>query len=151
MENNNRKPGRPKGGIPWNKGLKGVYKLWPNGRKPFSEETKKKISDSSKGREPWNKGKPHLKIRGSKNPNWKGGLTSHDQILRSRVEFKNWKKDVFICNSHICFMCKSKEQLIAHHKKDFKNNRKLRYAVNNGVIVCRACHLKIHKPKRKYV
>ena len=40
-----------KGLIPWNKGLKGVYKL--------SEETRRKISEGLKGRIPWNKGK-HL-------------------------------------------------------------------------------------------
>jgi hypothetical protein len=38
-----------KGLIPWNKGLKGVYKL--------SEETRGKISEGLNGRIPWNKGK----------------------------------------------------------------------------------------------
>ena len=37
--------------IPWNKGLKGVYKL--------SEETRRKKSEGLKGRIPWHKGKHH--------------------------------------------------------------------------------------------
>jgi group I intron endonuclease len=40
-----------KGRTPWNKGLKGVYKL--------SEETRRKISESLKGRTSWWKGKHH--------------------------------------------------------------------------------------------
>lgn len=142
-----KKVGRPAGGVPWNKGLKGKYHLFPNGRK-FTKEWKENISKGGMGRIPWNKNKPHLKIRGDKNPAWKGGITSKDQTLRSRIEFKNWKRGVFESNPHVCSKCGSKKQLIAHHKKDFKNNIKLRYVVSNGEIVCRSCHIKIHN---KYV
>ena len=40
----------------WNKGLKGIYHIWPNGR-TFSEETKKKMSLARLGKPPWNKGR----------------------------------------------------------------------------------------------
>ena len=140
--------GRPKGGIPWNKGLKGVYHLWPNGR-VLSKKTRIKIGLAGKGRIPWNKNKPYLQIRGSKNPSWKGGITSNDQTLRSRIEFKNWKREVFLINPNLCSKCGSKKQLVAHHIKNFKTHKKLRYDPKNGMIVCRSCHCKIHKPKRK--
>lgn len=146
-----KKVGRPLGGIPWNKGLKGVYHIWPNGRKPFSKETRRKIGLAGVGRVPALKGKPNLKLRGSKNPNWKGGVTSKDQTLRSRIEFKIWQREVFKINKKKCRVCDRKKNLIAHHKKDFKNYPKLRYDPKNGEIVCRACHLKIHKIRRKYV
>lgn len=52
--NSNR--GRPhkKGQIAWNKGLKGVSKGWMKGER-HSVETKRKISESNKGKAPWNK------------------------------------------------------------------------------------------------
>lgn len=145
------KCGRKKGSIPWNKGKQGTYHIWPNGRPAFSEATRKKIGDAGRGRPSWNKGKPYLAIRGRKNPNWKGGVTSKDQTLRSRIEFKLWKKAVFAKLPHVCVLCGSEENLIAHHKKEFKDHPKLRYVVSNGQIVCRSCHCKIHRPKRKYV
>ena len=138
------KPGRKLGSVPWNKGLKGKYHIWPHGRSPFSVKTRKKISIAGMGRIPWNKGKSFIEIRGKNNPNWKGGKTSRDQTLRSRIEFKLWKNEVFKNNFLKCVKCGSVKNLIAHHKKDFKNNIKLRYDPANGIIICRACHLKIH-------
>lgn len=47
--------------VPWNKDKKGLQQAWNKGKKlkPTSEDTKKKLSESLKGKEPWNKGK-HL-------------------------------------------------------------------------------------------
>ena len=43
------------------------------GRKlvPMSQATKDKISEKTKGRTSWNKGKEYLQIKGDKNPNYK--------------------------------------------------------------------------------
>jgi len=50
--------------------------------KRISEETKRKISESLKGKPTWNKGqklglRPNqsLQMKGSNNPNWKGGIS----------------------------------------------------------------------------
>lgn len=51
MKKEKKKTNFKKGLIPWNKGLKGCYKL--------SEETRRKISLANKGRIPWLKGKHH--------------------------------------------------------------------------------------------
>ena len=64
------------GRAPWNKDIKGICKPnstsykkghipWSKGRK-FSEEHKRKLSESTKGRKAWNKGKKRIN-------NWKGG------------------------------------------------------------------------------
>ena len=100
---------------------------------------------------PWNKGKPYWKIRGSRNPNWKGGITSLDQTERSRIEFVQWRKKVFSKNKPICVVCGSKMYLIAHHKKSFKEFSLLRYEVENGIIVCRRCQPGIHRYGLKYM
>ena len=43
------------------------------GRKvaPMSQSTKDKISEKTKGRTPWNKGKEYFQLKGDKNPNYK--------------------------------------------------------------------------------
>lgn len=143
------KPGRKKGSVPWNKGLRGQYHIWPDGRPEFSEETRKKIGLAGLGRTPWNKGKQHTKIRGKNNPNWKGGITGEEQTLRSRVEFKEWSRKVFESGKK-CTRCGSKKNLVAHHLKSFKKFISLRYEPKNGIVVCRSCHIKIHDVHNRY-
>ena len=48
-----------KGQIPWNKGKKGVMPIPWNKGKPQTVETKRKLSESLKGRIPWITGKKH--------------------------------------------------------------------------------------------
>lgn len=103
-----------KGRIPWNKG------------KTFSNDTKKKISSSLKGNVPWNKGRKRSletkkkisiantgkkrslktiinhkeKIKGIKNPNWKGGYHKSGiplfEVYYDKLTIEeNPKRDIF--------------------------------------------------------
>lgn len=45
-----------KGHIPWNKGKKSILKAWNKGI-PFSEDSKRRMSEAHIGHIPWNKGK----------------------------------------------------------------------------------------------
>ena len=69
----------------------------------MSLETKAKISQSKIGTKPWNKGKIGLQkawnkgksadwIKGNRNPNWKGGISKSNNLLRGSFEylFVNW-------------------------------------------------------------
>lgn len=143
-----KKVGRPFGGIPWNKGMKGVYHL-PHGRK-HTNATKRKISKTQKKqyrtgeRTSYQLGKPQYKVR-DKN-HWRyNGLTSKDQILRTRIEFKLWRDKVRKNSPNKCIVCGSKKFLIAHHIKSFKRFPLLRYDYKNGVVVCRVCHPSVHR------
>jgi 5-methylcytosine-specific restriction endonuclease McrA len=44
-----------------------------------------------------------------------------------------------------CTECSSVYDLHAHHIKSFKDNKELRYDINNGVTLCGQCHRKWHK------
>lgn len=57
---------------PWNKGKKGVYTL--------SQETRRKISLSLKGRIPENLDQLHKENTGSKNSRWKGNKVSYSGL-----------------------------------------------------------------------
>jgi len=102
---------------------------------------------------PYQLGKPQLMRRGKKASNWQGGITSWDQTERTRVEFKVWHREVFKLNKNQCICCGEKKLslLVAHHKKHFKDFPLLKYAVKNGVIVCRSCHPSVHRYGLEYI
>lgn len=105
-----------------------------------SVETKNKIRDAQIG-------KPRYKIRGNKNGCWKGGVTSQDQIERTRVEYLKWREEVFLLSKKICIECgeTKKKLLVVHHIKPFKEYPHLRYDKKNAQILCRRCHINHHR------
>jgi hypothetical protein len=92
-------------------------------------------------------GKPMLQIRGSNHPNWKGGITTENHKLRTSIEFKKWRKAVFERDRYTCQKCSVKSGngkavcLHAHHILPFSNYPERRFDINNGLTLCRECHL----------
>lgn len=157
-----------KGHTPWNKGLKGVYSLWPNGR-VISEKQKKKMSKAKegknypklsqalKGRKAWNEGKKtgfvsktpektkqklSKKWRGIKNPNWQGGKTIESRV---GIKYQKWRIKVLKRDNQTCQKCKKRKYLHVHHIGSFIDYPELRFAIDNGVTLCRKCHIEFHK------
>lgn len=149
--------------------------LWRG--KHHTEKTKIKISLSKKG-------KPNLKLRGrgfseehkknlsnalsgllvgDKNPNWKGGISKMEDILRTCKKYKLWQTSIFKRDNWTCQTCGKRGggDLNAHHSKkfnkilkenkitNFKQAMKLKelWNINNGVTLCKNCHRVIHKIK----
>ena len=133
----------------------------------FSEETRKKLSEALKGRNfqkntgrthfkkgmvPWNRGKPHIKIRGENNTNWKHGIYSNDERIRHTLKYTLWRKSVYKRDNYACKVCSKQCQgrgIIAHHIKSFSQFPKLRFIIGNGVTLCRSCHLITHQKNGK--
>lgn len=112
-------------GIVWNKGLRGVQKC--------SKETRKKMSKS------------HLKIR-KKHWSWKGGITSKNKEIRRGIEHRLWREAIFARDGWTCQKCQEKGgNLHPHHILNFSQYPELRFAIDNGVTLCRECHLEFHK------
>lgn len=104
-------------------------------RKPVTEETKKKMSASLKGRMAWNKGLPMTWVpgrmtgkipwnkglknayttskKGKKQPHvsgdkhwaWKGGVTPENRALRNSLDTKLWREAVFARDNFTCVFC----------------------------------------------
>lgn len=63
------------------------------------------------GRSPWNKGKRHPAVTGSKNPNWKGGITKLNTKIRHSPEMAKWRMDVFKRDDFTCILCFRKRRV----------------------------------------
>lgn len=114
-----------------------------------TDETKAKISKTSKGKKPYLKdGKHWLHCEGSVNPNWKGGVTCERAGLYNSLEWKNvigkvWKK----CNKS-CQRCgvkynKSMESFHIHHVIPF-TEKEYRTDLDNLILLCVDCHRWVH-------
>ena len=152
-------------------------KHWNYG-KHLSEKTKWKISKVQKGRKhkpqegyqkghkQFNSGRTHFKkgqVSGKNHPNWKGGITKLNHLIRELDEYKQWRSDVFQRDNWTCRTCKQKVRDIeAHHsKKKFitiireNNITTIKEAINcrelwdidNGITLCCECHRLTKKKK----
>jgi len=108
------------------KSMKGIK------HKPFSEETKMKISNAK---------------RGSKNPNWKGGISTIYQKHREEIQWKKQSAKVFKRDNYQCQLCGAMNgngktvKLHAHHIIPWRvshNDKK-----NNLITLCNKCHKKV--------
>ena len=150
------------GHTPWNKGKTGIFS---GDKNPFygkqhSEKTKKKISEINKGNTyclgKYPSEETRLKMskvrkgkqKGENNPAWKGGVTPLNNLIRKTEEYKKWAISIYKKNRYICQKCGIKcesKNIIAHHIKSFTYFPKLRFDINNGITLCRSCHIKYHK------
>lgn len=92
---------------------------------------------------------------GSRNGNWKGGISAKGKVGRSKAAYHDWKAAVLaksawkcaVCgveHGHVCDCCGARHLLHAHHIKSFADRPDLRYEVSNGVALCSKCHFDEH-------
>ncbi len=86
--------------------------------------------------------------RGENNSNWRGGTISEIERLRYGLEYNIWKLEVYKRDRGICRLCGlrcNNKNIVAHHINNFKDFPELRFSIDNGIVLCRSCHLKIHR------
>lgn len=95
-----------------------------------TKETRKKLSDNHKGENGFH---------------WKGGITPKNTLIRNSIEFRLWRESVFARDNWTCQKCKERGvKLHAHHILNFSEYPALRFAIDNGITLCKKCHLKFH-------
>lgn len=124
-----------KGFTPWNKGLKGLKIGTPKGTK-FSQEHRQKLSET----------KQKYFANGRHPHNFKDNKEWENEVIRHSDQYINWRQFVYSKDNYTCQRCKKKSnKIIAHHIKSFSGYPELRFDINNGEVLCRGCHCKIHK------
>lgn len=64
---------------------------------------------------------------------------------RRSYKYRSWRQEVLIRDSYTCQHCgKQPAVLHVHHKKSFAGHPELRYELDNGISLCKECHLKAH-------
>src|SRR3990167_8364274 len=137
-----------KGHIPWTKGRKFTEEHRKKisdsnkGKKkpPISEESRNKMSIASRGRK-WSiesrKRFGEMK-KGEKNNFWKGGITEINIKIRGSLEYRLWRTSVFERDEYTCVWClTTKSPFNADHIKPFALFPELRFAIDNGRTLCK--------------
>lgn len=120
------------------------YGKWSKGRK-LSEEHKKKINPTGRKATIQTKLKISKSKIGSKNYQWKGGITKKYIALRNNYIYKHWRKIVFKRDNYTCKICGKRGGINAHHLESVSKNINLIYKVWNGITLCKNCHKQFHK------
>lgn len=107
--------------------------------KAVSEDVKQKLRDA------WARNRENR--IGYKAPSWKGGVTPEHINIRNSVEMERWRISVFERDDWRCQECgkRGNGELHAHHIQSFSEYPQLRFVLDNGITVCRDCHMKIHR------
>ena len=89
--------------------------------------------------------------RQGKSGGTKGADSDENRLIRNSSSMKQWRKAVFERDEYKCRMCGKKGgKLNAHHIKPFSLYPDLRFDVNNGITLCRQCHIELHKSERAW-
>lgn len=63
---------------------------------------------------------------------------------RNSYKYIQWRENVYKRDNYTCQQCGETGKIQAHHIKEWKDHKELRYDVDNGITLCRTCHENIH-------
>lgn len=67
---------------------------------------------------------------------------------RLTYKYRKWRENVLIRDDYTCKHCGTKIELEVHHIKKFSEFEDERYEINNGVTLCKQCHMELHRLER---
>ena len=80
--------------------------------------------------------------------NWKGGISSENHRLRNSTEYKEWRAAVFTRDEYACQKCFTIGGVLnAHHVKPWAEFIADRFDVDNGLTLCKECHVEVHNER----
>lgn len=83
---------------------------------------------------------------GEQHGNWKGGISSDRQRVMSTKKYKDWRNNVFERDNYTCVKCgQIGGTLNAHHIENYADCKEKRMELDNGITLCKNCHVEFHK------
>jgi len=124
-------------------------------RKILTENGVKKFR-GRKGIQAWNKGKSNPHSLGSKNVNWKGGVTPLNMKVRRCPRYKFWVGEIMKRDNFTCKLCQKGggDLEVDHYPVMFRDimvqissfeealESQILWDTNNGRTLCKNCHNK---------
>lgn len=77
---------------------------------------------------------------------WQGYVTPEHTRIRGSKRYADWRTAVFERDNYRCQCCGNRSApgnrvtLHAHHLENFAHNETLRFAIDNGITLCKSCH-----------
>ncbi len=109
-----------------------------------TKEVLNKLSQSQKA-------SPSMR-RGPAHHAWKGGIVAEHNKARGSAAYVRWRNAVYKKDRWTCQECDvhcEAGNIIAHHLVSFADRPDLRYLVENGEVLCRPCHARLHYKERE--
>lgn len=125
----------------------GKRRLTVNQRKHLSDRARgRKVSAETIAKAIATKRRRGTILRGARHPFWKGGRPW--QRFRDPA-YVRWRNAVLARDNYRCRSCgrqcrKHEKGLAAHHIQSYASAPALRLEVDNGLTLCRACHMRLH-------
>lgn len=88
----------------------------------------------------------YLNNKGSNNVSWNPNLTDEERIQnRDYLEYQLWRTSVYERDNYTCQKCfEVGVNLNAHHVLNYADYPELRVAIDNGITLCKDCHMEFH-------
>jgi 5-methylcytosine-specific restriction endonuclease McrA len=85
-------------------------------------------------------------IRGPAHPNFNPSLTEEERLIKRQFAlYADWRTAVFSRDGYTCQRCGRGRGIVAHHVENYHACRSKRLDLNNGVTLCRECHVGFHR------
>jgi len=99
-----------------------------------------------------NRKKVSARLQGIPIEKWKKFLRPENEKLWKNPEYRKWRRDVLIRDQYVCQMCnKHEKEMHAHHILTKAKYPLLIFDTNNGISICRNCHLtKLNNHEHEY-
>jgi len=126
----------------------------------IAKETRRRNGLKCKGRKvTWKdkigeekRGKERPDMQGENNWNWKGGKDRNNRKwLMSLFPYRKWRRGVFERDNYCCRICGDRNgegrtiELVVHHIDYWEECPDKRYDIDNGLTVCKGCHIIGHQ------
>lgn len=81
---------------------------------------------------------------GDKNNFWIDGRNKYT-LDRSTSQTKTWRRKIYMRDEYKCRCCGSTHRINAHHIYTYHDNQDIAFEIDNGITLCKKCHIEFHK------